>query len=425
MLATKYIRESQESETLLIHEVSRLKANSGEKIFRFGFGQSPFLPPKQVSDALSSASLHKEYVSVQGLEELREAVATFHNHYDGLSVKSDNVLVAPGSKILIYAMLTAFDQADVMFVTPSWVSYEPQAKIAKLNRIRIRTSFESRWRLTPALLEEACAQRVNKDQPAILILNYPGNPDGLTYTESELKALADTFRKHNVLVISDEIYGLLNHDGNHTSLATYYPEGTIVTSGLSKWCGAGGWRLGIALLPETLPTAFKQSVIGIASETYSCAPVPVQYAGIQAYQISDEIEAYLKHKRRILSIAANYMYESLSAVNVKLHKPEGGFYLNPDFSNFRDRFKDKGINTNEAMCEAILNETSVVILPGSAFGYLPEDLTARIAYVDFNGAEAMAASKEIGLEKELDQAFLETYCPKIVEGTTRLADWLR
>ena len=226
-------------------------------------------------------------------------------------------------------------------------------------------------------------------------------------------------------MISDEIYGLLNHDGNHTSLATYYPEGTIVTSGLSKWCGAGGWRLGIALLPETLPTAFKQSVIGIASETYSCAPVPVQYAGIQAYQISDEIESYLKHKRRVLSIAANYMYESLSAVNVKLHKPEGGFYLNPDFSNFRDRFKDKGINTNEAMCEAILNETSVVILPGSAFGYLPEDLTARIAYVDFNGAEAMAASKEIGLEKELDQAFLETYCPKIVEGTTRLADWLR
>jgi aspartate aminotransferase len=134
-----------------------------------------------------------------------------------------------------------------------------------------------------------------------MVFNYPGNPDGLTYTESELTALTTVFRKYNILVISDEIYGLLNHQGNHVSLARFYPEGTIITTGLSKWCGAGGWRLGVALLPTTIEEKLKKTMIGIASETYSCASTPVQYAAIDAYQIGPDVEAYLAHQRRILN----------------------------------------------------------------------------------------------------------------------------
>jgi aspartate aminotransferase len=424
MINTSYLKKSQQSETLLINEVSRLKEVAGETIFKFGFGQSPFLPPKNVIDCLASFSARKEYVDVQGIKPLREAIAKFHNHYDKLNIKEENIIVGPGSKMLIYAILAAFDDADVFVVTPSWVSYEPQAKLAKLNAIRIDTNFESRWRLTPELLEKACDARADKSKPGILILNYPGNPDGLSYTEVELKLLAETFRKYNILVISDEIYGLLNHFGSHSSIAQFYPEGTIVTSGLSKWCGAGGWRLGVGLFPECIDPTFKQTVIGIASETYSCAATPVQYAAIEAYQVGTQIEEYLAHQRRILNLCANHMYFALTDKGVKLHKPEGGFYLNPDFSDLKNKLSQKDISTNEELCTQLLKDTAVAILPGNAFGYKSDQLVARIAYVDFNGPKALAASQEIGLDKDLDDEFLFKWCPKIVEGTKRMREWL-
>ncbi len=423
MLSKQYIKESQKSETLLINEASKLKEIAGETIFKFGFGQSPFLPPQHVIDTLAEFSPRKEYAAVQGIDELRDAVAAFHNHYEGLSIKGEDVLIGPGSKMLIYAVLATFNDADVFLVTPSWVSYEPQAKLAKLNVKRMKTSFETRWRLTPELMEEACRGR-DISRPGILILNYPGNPDGLTYSEPELMALTEVLRRYNILVISDEIYGLLNHSGNHVSLANYYPEGTIVTTGLSKWCGAGGWRLGVALLPSDIEPKFKETIIGIASETYSCAATPVQFAAIKAYQVGNEIDNYLKHQRRILKCAANYSYETLLQTGINLHAPQGGFYLNPDFTPLADKLTAKGIHTSQNLCDRLLQDTGVAILPGNAFGYEENQLVARLAYVDFNGVEAIAASEEIGLETELDHAFLNQYCPKIVEGINRMAGWL-
>ena len=425
MLKKEYIKQSQESETLLIHELSRLKSNQGEDIIRFGFGQSPFLPIQSAINSLKDRVEHKEYVSVQGIEELREAVAAFHNHYDQINISADNVLIAPGSKILIYSIIASFDDADVFLVTPSWVSYEPQANLAKLPVTRLQTNFENRWRLLPSELERACEQRENKDRPIVMVFNYPGNPDGLTYTSEELAALTAVFRKYNILVISDEIYGFLNHKSEHVSLARYYPEGTIVTSGLSKWCGAGGWRLGVALLPTRIEEKLKKTMIGIASETYSCAPTPVQYAAIEAYQIGDDVESYLAHQRRILSLAGNYVWKTLSQAGINVHKPEGGFYLTLDFEPFRHVLNSKGIKTSKDICEALLSEKGVAMLPGSVFGYDQDILTTRLCYVDFNGVAAMKASEDLGQEKELPENFLQTYCPNVIEGSKRIADWVK
>ncbi len=425
MLKKEYIKQSQESETLLIHELSRLKSNQGEDIIRFGFGQSPFLPIQRAINSLKDRVEHKEYVSVQGIEELRDAVAAFHNHYDQINISADNVLIAPGSKILIYSIIASFDDADVFLVTPSWVSYEPQANLAKLPVTRLQTNFENRWRLLPSELERACEQRENKDRPIVMVFNYPGNPDGLTYTSEELAALTAVFRKYNILVISDEIYGFLNHKGEHVSLARYYPEGTIVTSGLSKWCGAGGWRLGVALLPTSIEEKLKKTMIGIASETYSCASTPVQYAAIEAYQIGDDVELYLAHQRRILSLAGNYVWKTLSQAGINVHKPEGGFYLTLDFEPFRHVLNNKGIKTSKDICEALLSEKGVAMLPGSVFGYDQDILTTRLCYVDFNGVAAMKASEDLGQERELPENFLQTYCPNVIEGSKRIASWLK
>lgn len=424
MLNTAFIKQSQESETLLIHELSRLKVEQGQDIIRFGFGQSPFLPVPSAIESLKNRVEHKEYVSVQGLEPLREAVAKFHNHYDQINIDPDNVLIAPGSKILIYSIIASFSDADVFLITPSWVSYEPQANLAKLPVTRIQTQFEYRWRLQPSQLEQACEQRVNKERPIVMVFNYPGNPDGLTYTPDELVALTAVFRKYNILVISDEIYGLLNHTGNHVSLARFYPEGTIITSGLSKWCGAGGWRLGVALLPTTIEEKLKKTMIGIASETYSCASTPVQYAAINAYQIGQEVENYLAHQRRILALSGQHVWQTLHNAGVHVHAPEGGFYLTLDFEPFRHVLQSRGIETSKDICGSLIDTKGVAMLPGSVFGYEDHILTTRCCFVDFDGVGAIKASEAIGLHEPLTESFLNEYCPNVIDGSHRIADWL-
>lgn len=279
-------RQIEESQTLLINSQSNLLQNQDQKVIKFGFGQSPFLPPKTVLRALEKAVYHKEYSSVQGDAEIRELMSEFHKKHNGLEVKPENILIAPGSKILIYIILLAFEQADVFIPAPAWVSYAPQAKLAGHNIIKLNTTFEDKWRITPNNITKAI--NFKKTSASILILNYPGNPDGLTYTEDELKAIASVAREQDILVISDEIYALLDHRLNHKSFNNYYPEKTITTTGLSKWCGAGGWRFGAAFLYENIEPEFKQALIGIGSETYSCAPTPVQIAAKMAYQNFDK-----------------------------------------------------------------------------------------------------------------------------------------
>jgi aspartate aminotransferase len=245
-------------------------ASQNKRIIKFGFGQSPFFPPADVLEAFKNAVHHKEYSSVQGDLKLRELMAKFNYDHNGLEVDPDNILIAPGSKILLFCILMAFENADVFTPTPAWVSYAPQAKLIGHNVIKLPTSFEKRWRINSESTN--CAMLSKKHKPSILILNYPGNPDGLTYSEEQLIDIASAARKHNISVISDEIYVLLNHNHTHLSFASYYPERTITTTGLSKWCGAGSWRLGAAFLYKNIEPEFKQALIGICSETYSCAP---------------------------------------------------------------------------------------------------------------------------------------------------------
>jgi aspartate aminotransferase len=416
-----FLRDAEHSETLFINELSCEKEKQGTKVYKFGFGQSPFLPPEHIIQSLKDHAHHKEYLNVQGLPALREAVANFHSKVDNLNISSDQVMVAPGSKILIFAIMSTFTSADVFLVTPSWVSYEPQAKLAGHNVIRLRSTFESKWRVTPEQIQDACDLRKDKSKPLLMVLNYPGNPDGLTYSDDQLKRIASVAKKNNIIIISDEIYGLLNHDGNHTSLAKYYPEGTIITNGLSKWCGAGGWRLGIAILPKEFQGSFQDCLVGIASETYSSATSPVQYAAITAYDYNDKIKRFLDLQRQLLSYIGNYAAKQLNKTGIQVHPPEGGFYLSPDFSPIREALIKRGITSNSALCNTIMKECSVAILPGNAFGYLEDQLVTRLAYVDFDGTTALKALQK---GESLDLKFLTKYCPKIVEGIEALASWI-
>jgi aspartate aminotransferase len=419
-MQNEFLRKVEQSQTLLLNEQSRRLQQEGRNVYKFGFGQSPFPPPQSVIERLQSAAHLKDYSPVQGIPELREAVAHFHRQWDRVSIDAEDILIAPGSKILIYAVMAAFTRADVLVPVPSWVSYIPQAHLAGHHVIKIPTFQEARWRLTPELLEKAIKSKIDAHVPSILILNYPGNPDGLTYTSDELAGLAAVARKHNVLIISDEIYGLLNHAGSHESIACHCPDNTIITSGLSKWIGAGGWRLGVALLPKALRGAFKETLLGIASETYSCAALPVQMAACEAYQPTDAIADYLQHQRRILATLGMACYHKLHNAGISVCEPQGGFYLFLDFSNLQGA----GISTSETLCEKLLADTGVALLPGTAFGMEPHHLSARLAYVDFDGAKALDASKEVGLQQPLGPAYSRHHFSKTLEGIDKLCEWV-
>ncbi len=420
----KYIRPVEKSGTLLINEMMQEKVRKGEPVIRFGFGQSPFPQMARAIEALKQNAFQKTYEPVQGLPALRERVSSFHKAAENLDVPASRILIADGSKNLLFTSMEAMTKADILIPAPAWVSYAPQAKILGHNAIPVITTAAGRWRVTPEAMEKALAKKADKNVPSMLILNHPGNPEGLGYTAAEQRALTEVFRKHNVIVVSDEIYGLLNHKGEHHPLALEYPEGTITTGGLSKWFGAGGWRLGVALLPEALDGAFKQTMLGIASETYSCAAAPIQYAACEAYIWDQATKDYLAHQRRILAQSGTWMAERLQKSGIGAEKPEGAFYLFLDFSKHAEAFRRQGITGSQQLCEMLMRETGVALLYGDVFGMPKEHLCARLAYVDFDGTKALQASEQAGLQKPLDENFHQQHLANNVRGTEEICRWV-
>jgi len=411
-----------ESDTLAINEKSKLLISKGKNVYRFGLGQSPFPVPASVVQALRLNAPQKDYLSVKGLPMLREAVAGFHRKKDGLNADPECVMIGPGSKELVFLLQLVFN-GEIIIVSPCWVSYIPQAKILGKEISVIHSSFKDKWQLTPELFDDFLKNRKNKNKPGLMILNYPGNPDGVSFSEERLQNIAALARENNILILSDEIYGQLHHKGKHISIGKFYPEGTIVSSGLSKWCGAGGWRLGTFTFPHQLK--WLADTMGVvASETYTSVSAPIQYAAVEAFNGGIEIEEYLWHVRKILSSLGSKCVEILRSGRIKVHEPEGGFYLYLDFSEHAEKLKNAGIDSSAQLCERLLEETGVAILHGSSFSRAENEFTARLAYVDFDGAAALAAAKTIPLHEALPANFNEEHCPRVIDGVEQIVKWI-
>jgi aspartate/methionine/tyrosine aminotransferase len=409
------IRNIIPSATLAINEQSAAMIASGRHVVRFGFGQSPFPVPDIVRDSLRAHAHEKAYLPVKGLQSLRESAAAFLSRTRKLDLSAEQVLIGPGSKELIYLMQACLN-GTLYLPTPSWVSYAPQSEIIGNDVRWLHKHASMDWKITAATLDETV------DSPGFLILNYPNNPTGVTYTAQELQALAEVARAKELLVISDEIYAMTHFEGAHVSIATYYPEGTIISTGLSKWCGAGGWRLGIAAFPEACSELMLFVAI-LASETFTSVSAPIQFAAITAYQHLDELERYLTNTRKILKVVAFQAYDWLHAINIECAKPEGGYYLFVDFRNYKEQLRARGITTSDALCKALLQEQAVALLPGSVFGHAAEELTGRLSYVDFDGAEALRHIDS--LDEEHPEEWLVQYVPNLKLGVDRIAEWLR
>lgn len=415
------VRGLRESATLAINEKSNLLRRQGKKIYRLGLGQSPFPVPQPIIDELKVNAHQKDYQPVKGLPQLREAVAEYYCRTQGFCATPDEVLIGPGSKELMFLLQYVY-YGDLVIPTPSWVSYAPQAQIIGRHVRWIKTQRENKWRLTADELEAHCA--ADPDKPRIVILNYPSNPVGATYNEDELKEIAIVAKEHKIILLSDEIYGELNHNGNHVSIARFYPEGTIISGGLSKWCGAGGWRLGTFTFPETLKWLL-DSMSVMASETFTSTSAPIQYAAVRAFKRGNEIETYLWRARWILDKLGKKISDQLNGCGIYTPNPDGAFYCFPDFSVLKYSLLDKGIRTSAEMCNKLLEDTGVAILPGEAFGRPADELTARIAYVDFDGSRAMSTALTLNHKEEIDEAFLHTYCGDMLKSIDLICDWVR
>jgi len=399
------------SATLAINELSQQLIKEGKEVFKFGLGQSPFPVPDIIVKELQKNAHQKDYLNVSGLIGLREEVANYHSNKNQYKYNAESVIVGPGSKELIFQTQLVLN-CDLLLPSPSWVSYEPQAQILNKKVHWIKATAETNWHLDPEELDKTCASlnSVNK----LLILNSPNNPSGTTH--GNLKELADVAKKHNVIIIADEIYAELDFTGEYKSITHYYPEKTIVSSGLSKWCGAGGWRIGTLVFPDEL-SYIRDSVRTVASETFTAVSAPIQYAAIKAY--SEDHSEYLDNSRLILQMIGDYIYKELSSVGVICQKPQGGFYMICDFSNVVNKTHE--INNDKTLCQKILNDIGFAMLPGSDFGMEEDKLLSRIAFVDFDGSKAL---KMISKEKPSSDNFLDLTCPKIAKGISLLKDWI-
>ena len=410
----------EESPTLRINQRCRELMAAGRHVYRLGLGQSPFPIPEEVVSALRLYAPRKEYQDVQGLSELRKAVADFHRRKDQVDVLKENVLIGPGSKELLFLLQIAFN-GQVIIPSPSWVSYLPQARIIGNKIDVIHTRVEDNWRLMPGQLE-AYLEKQDPAVPHLLILNYPGNPDGQTYGGAHISDLAQVARKYGLYILSDEIYGQLHHAGKHESIARHYPEGTIISSGLSKWCGAGGWRLGTFSFPSNLHWLLK-AMAAIASETYTAVSAPIQYAAIQAFHCGSQIETYLSHARRILAQLGRQTAAILREGDIRVDDPVGGFYLFLDFQKHQEGLLKRNITDSRVFCERLLQETGVAILPGVDFNRPEDEFSARLSYVDFDGAAALNASYAIPLHESLPDDFSEQYCHNVMEAARVMKEW--
>ena len=405
----KFIKEQisqlKPSATLAINEESNRLKKSGKKIYKFGFGQSPFPVPESVVSALKNNADKHTYLPMQGLEELRSAVADHLNKNNNNNFKEEDIVIGPGTKELMFLSQIAF-KGEVLLPAPSWVSYQPQAAIAKNKVHWIKTTSDSNWFPTAETLLNKINNIENKN--ILLFINSPNNPSGTVC--KNLEEIAEVAKKYKLIILSDEIYSRLTFNGHYKSISNFYPEGTIVSTGLSKWCGAGGWRLGFFAIPNQLKD-FRESLKILCSESFTSVSAPIQYAAVEAY--SGDHSSYLEATKKILSFTGNYVYKNLKSNLITVTKPEGGFYLFPEFNKAK-------FSSSSEMCKDILNKTGVALLPGSDFGLDNNKMLVRLSYTDFNGSEFLKYTLS---GKKLDDAALKKYAPNIVDGVSILKEW--
>ena len=397
---------------------------AGESVYHLGFGESRFPPHPKIVAALVEHAARQSYLPSAGIPELRQAVAAFHSRYLQVDVNADQVIVGPGSKALLFAFQMALAGATVL-PTPSWVSYEPQSRLLSRPVLRLPASPVDGHRLQPEKLQHLL--RSSPHLQHLLILNSPSNPTGQMLKPALLEEIANICRREQVLVLSDEIYGLTAFGRDHVSISSYYPEGTVVLGGTSKHLSLGGWRLGTAIVPpgENGQQLLK-AVAKVGSELWSTAAAPIQYAAVTAYADDAEIAAYIKRCTGLHAVRTRYLWRGLCELDVACAEPMGGFYLFPNFDHWRESLAARGVHTSVELARYLLEEWQIATLPGSDFGTPTTELSLRLStsYVDLETDEKAAKMIVLADGSVSEERLLRDFHPGMNEVLARLQSFL-
>lgn len=329
-------------------------------------GQPDFITPWHIREsAIESLEKGKTYyTSNAGMSELRGEISKYMKRKFDLDYcsKDEIVVTVGGSEAIDIAMRTILEPGDeVILPVPSFVCYEPIAKMIGANVVHIDTKLENKFKITPEELKAAITPKTK-----MLILPFPNNPTGAILTKEELEEIAKILRGTNICVLSDEIYAELTYGKKHTSIASIegMRERTVIASGFSKAYAMTGWRLGYICAPKEIAV----QILKLHQFAIMCAPTMSQFAAIEALKNGDEDIEMMRaeyNRRRV------FILEGLRKIGIECFEPEGAFYIYPNIAPF-------GL-TSEEFCERLLYEQRCAIVPGTAFGESGEGF-ARISY---------------------------------------------
>ena len=395
------------------------KPECGFGFYGFAFGQSPFAVPKIMQEALIKNSNKGEYAAVPGIPELRNAISKYNKHYFHMDVAPERIYVGPGTKELIFNLLEIL-HGTVILPTPAWLGYLPQIRFLQKNYHMLSTRANKK--ISPSDLRKLALRL--QDRQKILILNNPNNPTGLLYDQLELEEIADVCREQNIVVISDEIYAQTTFNfSKFVSMGKIYPEGTFVTNGLSKSHAAGGYRLGYVVFPQHT-TELKSQFKKILATEYTAVSTPIQHAAVAGFEISKEMDEYFEITRNIHHIMGEYTHDVLLEIDgVKATKPDATFYLLADFNAFATDLQKVKISTSQKLSESLMvHPYHTAIVGGDSLVLERTDYSARIAYVDYDGAKVYENYKNQRPKTHSERTeFVVNNAPKTVGGIKMIA----
>jgi aspartate aminotransferase len=348
------------SPTLAVDAKAKALLAAGEDVCGFAAGEPDFDTPDHIKEAAAAAlkSGKTKYAPTPGIQPLREAIAEDYAARFGLKVAPAQVIVSPGGKFSCYLSILAVCSPgdEVIIPAPYWVSYPEMVKLAGATPKFVLADDTTGFRLTPAQLEAAITPRTR-----LLVLNSPSNPTGAVYTRAELEALVEVALRHDLYIMSDEIYEHLLYDGaKHVSPAAFSREAgarTIIVSGFSKTYSMTGWRLGTTVAPAPIAKA----VAGLQSQTASNATTFAQYGALAALKEKEKTQAALDAMLAAFDRRRKFLHAELNKIpGVKCLLAQGAFYLFPNISSF-------GLNSSE-FCDRLLDQQKVAAVFGSAFG---------------------------------------------------------
>lgn len=328
-------------------------------------GQPDFVTPWHIREAAiqSLERGYTYYTSNSGLPELRLEISRYMKRRFALEYSPDETLVTVGgSEAIDVAVRALVNPGDEVIVPmPSFVCYEPIARMAGARVVTVNTKAENGFKLTAEELRAAIT-----DKTKLLVLPYPNNPTGAILEREELLALAEVIKDTNIAILSDEIYAELTFGKRHISIASIegMRERTVIASGFSKAYAMTGWRLGYLVGPSL----WIKQMTKLHQYAIMCAPTASQFAAIEALRNGDpdiEMMRAEYNRRRV------FIYKGLTDIGLPVVMPEGAFYIYPYVGGF-------GLSSEE-FCERLLMEERCAIVPGTAFGECGEGY-ARISY---------------------------------------------